>query len=230
MSEPRVVVTGALRGIGAATVEHLVTSRYRVVAVDRDVEDTSMTHPGRVMWYRLDVSSEDAVEALESELRVDPPTGLVNCAGTVDDVRLPEVTLGQWQSSLQDNLTSAFLMIRSFARLAIQGGAVVNVGSCNAWNGHPRRVGYSVAKGGIEALTRTSAGHLGSRGIRVNAVLPGAILTRMTTDSARAASRAALGRIGSPHEVAEAIEFLLSDRASYITGSTLNVDGGVGLS
>jgi NAD(P)-dependent dehydrogenase (short-subunit alcohol dehydrogenase family) len=220
------VVTGAARGIGLAVVERLAASGARVHALDLDSPEATCTD---VEWHQLDVSSEEAVEAFFCDHRAEPAPGvLVNCAGGVEHTPLLASSTDQWDEMLRHNLSSVFLMTRGFAARAPDHGAVVNIGSVDAWHGNPGRAGYAVAKGGIEVFTRLAASQLAPRAIRVNTILAGAINTRMTPDPA-AGDLCLLRRRGTPAEVAAAVAFLVSEEAGYITGATLRVDGGFGL-
>lgn len=221
------IVTGAARGIGLAVVRRLLAEDARVHAIDCDPSPDA--GPAlEITWHRVDVTDERAVEALFAEALIEPARVLVNCAGVVETTAVLASSFDQWNEMLRQNLSSSFLMTRAFARRAPEGAAVVNVGSVDAHLGNPDRAGYAVAKGGMEVFTRLAASQLAPRAIRVNAVVPGAIATRMTP-RAKAGELCLLRRRGTPEEVANAIAFLASGEASYITGTTLRVDGGFGL-
>jgi 3-oxoacyl-[acyl-carrier protein] reductase len=222
------IVTGAARGIGRAVVQLLVSENCHVYGLDRSLP-SELPQSSWISWHEIDVAEEEAViRFFEDNFTLRGVRGLVNCAGAIEEVSLKDETMGNWQLALRNNLTSTFLMIRESARYAVEGAAIVNLGSVDARFANPGRVAYSAAKGGVEALTVTAASHLASIGIRVNAIVPGAIETQMTPDS-DAGRLCLLGRRGTPEEVAQAVVFLLSDYASYITGSLLHVDGGFGL-
>jgi NAD(P)-dependent dehydrogenase (short-subunit alcohol dehydrogenase family) len=223
-----VVVTGAARGIGLAVVQRLLAAGAAVHGLDVDLPDDSLAAAG-ASWHKIDVSDEDAVQALfRKSFDVGGLHGLVNCAGRVEDVSLTESSVWQWDEMIRHNVTTAFVMTREFADYAADYATIVNVGSVNASFGSARRVGYAVAKGAVETLTRVAACQLAGRGMRVNAVIPGAIATRMSPGP-HAGDLCALGRRGTADEVASAIVFLVSDDASYITGTVLHVDGGTRL-
>lgn len=226
---PAVVVTGAGRGIGLATVRNLIGHGAQVYGLDIDLPADESGDEERLSWHRIDVSNEPQVLGFFAD-HVKPAslTGLVNCAGVVERSSIVAAGTAQWQRMLSVNLNAVFLLIREFAGFAGDHASIVNVSSVDAHHAHPERLGYAVAKGGVEALTRLAASQLADRRIRVNTVVPGAIATRMTPDAV-AGQRCLLGRRGKPEEVANAIAFLLSDQASYITGATLHVDGGFGL-
>ena len=221
------IVTGAARGIGLAVVGRLLAEGACVHAIDCD-SPPAADLASAVTWHRLDVADERAVEALFAEGLTDPANVLVNCAGVVEATPVLSSSFDQWNEMLRQNLSSSFLMTRAFARQAPEGAPVVNVGSVDAHFGNPDRAGYAVAKGGIEVFTRLAASQLAPRAIRVNAVIPGAIATRMTPQ-AEAGELCLLRRRGTPEEVANAIAYLASGEASYITGTTLRIDGGFGV-
>lgn len=221
------IVTGASRGIGLAVLRRLCEEGGQVLALDLRArpEDGILTAGSR--WYCVDVADELAVSSFFKEhVRPGSLNALVNCAGLVERSSIEECSLDQWNLMLGVNLTSAFLMTRQFLEHVGPKGSIVNVTSMNAHIGHSQRLGYAVAKGGLETLTVVTARQLAIRGIRVNSVVPGAIATRMTPDP-NAGEASLLGRRGTPSEVASAIVFLVSDEASYITGTALKVDGGL---
>lgn len=223
------IVTGAGRGIGLATVRASMGKGLQVHGLDIHVPAGLPRDDQGIHWHAVDVANEQQVQSFFTD-KVKPGSvaGLVNCAGAVERTSIIAADVAEWERMLAVNLSSTFMMIREFIAYASTAAAIVNVSSVDARYGHPERLGYAVAKGGVEALTRVTAGQLADRGIRVNTVVPGAIATRMTPDTA-AGHRCLLRRCGEPEEIADAIMFLLSPKASYITGSTLHVDGGMGL-
>ncbi|MGI5357096.1 SDR family NAD(P)-dependent oxidoreductase [Streptomyces sp. CA-252508] len=234
-----VLVTGAARGIGEATARRFGAEGARVLVVDLDEEPARAvagTIPGAVA-YGCDVADRAAVEAAvafaaEAFGRLDV---LVNnaFARVPDAPRFEDEADEVWQTSLDVTLLGALRCARAaLGHLAASGrGAVVNIGSVNAeqaFGGHA----YSAAKGGLTSLTRTLAAEAAPRGVRVNQVNPGTIRTRGWKGRERELEALAervypLGRVGEPEDVAAAVAFLSSPDASWITGTTLRVDGGL---
>jgi NAD(P)-dependent dehydrogenase (short-subunit alcohol dehydrogenase family) len=233
------LVTGAASGIGAATAERLAAEGAQVVLVDVDeprlaqVADRISQGGGVPHVCAFDVSQASGWERVASLVQDLGRTLdiLVNNAYLLDVRPLHELSLESWERQLGVDLTAVYLGIHTFVQqLVANRGSIVNVASVHAviaWRGHPA---YSAAKGGMLALTRQLAVEYGDT-IRVNAVLPGPILTAVwdaVPDDGRraAAAETALGRMGAASEVAAAVTFLASDEASFVTGVSLPVDGG----
>jgi NAD(P)-dependent dehydrogenase (short-subunit alcohol dehydrogenase family) len=236
-----VLVTGAAGGIGAATVRAFATAGWRVLAVDRQPAGEV---PQGALSLTADVSLEAEVTAVFDRLereygRLD---ALVNNAAIQISKSLPTMTLEEWDATLVSNLRSVFLTARTgHAPLQAAGGSIVNVSSVHAVATSKDLTAYAASKGGLAALTRAMAVEFGRDGIRVNAVLPGAVDTPMLHDGLRRAGDAAaqqiarrhleertpLGRVGRPEEIAQVILFLSdAERSSFMTGQCLIVDGG----
>lgn len=234
------LVTGAARGIGLATARILSQRGWRVLMLDRDA-DVLMAAAAQLegaLPIVADVSDPDQVEQAHAEViqtggRLD---GLVNNAGVADFGPIGETTFARWRTVMATNLDGPFLMTQAFAPLLSQdgGGAVVNVTSISGLRASTLRVAYGTSKAALAHLTLQQAAELGEQGIRVNAVAPGPVDTKLAlavhTPDIRAAYHDAipLNRYGKEDEIAAAIAFLLSAEASYISGQILAADGGFG--
>ena len=234
---PRVaLVTGAAGGQGWAIAKRLRAEGYSVAACDRRAHElaTAVSELGddKVIALELDVTSEagwqSAVDATIG--RFGALTTLVNGAGVLHRASLADETAEGFENSWRVNCFGAFLGIHAALNhlRAAQHAAVVNICSTGAIRAFPHHAAYGSAKWALRGLTQNAAAELAPLGIRVNAVFPGPIATPMLDDATqlRLAASSAFGRIGQPSEIADAVAFLVSERASFITGSELVVDGG----
>ncbi len=235
----RCIVTGGGRGIGRSVAAALAAEGATVAVVARTEEQCEevATEIGGVA-LAADVTDGAACERVAAEFssRVGPVGVLVNAAGIAPvRQRAESHDLAAFREILEVNLTGAYTMSRAVApQLLAGGGAVVNVASVLGLVGSPRLAGYGASKGGLIQLTRTLAREWADRGVRVNAVCPGYVETEMTAamlavDHLRAdvLDRTPLGRLATIDEVVAPTLFLASDGASYITGASLVVDGGM---
>ena len=237
------VVTGAGQGIGRASAMSLASAGATVALVDLDgsINDESAAsirdagYAGRA--YLADVGSSGAVDALMDRIaeELGPPDVLVNNAGITRPAMLHKMTDAQWDEVIRVNLTAAFYTTRAVARLMIplKRGAIVNVSALSGLRGALGQINYVATKAGILGLTKAAAKELARHGIRVNAVTPGVVETRMsakllTDDRFRDqyVSEIPLGRVAQPDDIASVIRFLASDEFAYMTGQVLNVSGG----
>ncbi|MBY8084341.1 glucose 1-dehydrogenase [Vibrio fluvialis] len=238
-----VIVTGGSRGIGAATSKLLakqgyaVCVNYRANQASADQVVRAITDMGgRAFAMQANVANEQEVEALfaATEQRFGVVTHLVNNAGILDkQSRLADMSLERFNHVMNTNVTSCFLCCREALKQMPSGGAIVNVSSAASRSGAPfEYVDYAASKGAMDSLTKGLSLEVAEQGIRVNAVRPGFIYTEMHADGGepgrvdRLAPNIPLKRGGTPEEVANAIAWLLSEEASYVTGSFIDLAGG----
>jgi NAD(P)-dependent dehydrogenase (short-subunit alcohol dehydrogenase family) len=241
----RVFVTGAATGIGRATAEYLVEQGARVFGVGLDGAEGRAVHAGRepqLIFRETDLTREADVRAAvdEAQAALGGLDGVANCAGIYPTgKRLEEVTDAEWELTLAVNLTAIFRVCRATLPLlrAAGGGSIVNIASVHAVSTVPGVPAYAATKAAVVGLSRQMALDYAVDMIRVNSVLVGSVATRMTLDGLEEAggaeavgltfSRNAVARIAEPREIATTIGFLLSDAASFVTGSALLADGGL---
>lgn len=238
-----VIVTGASRGIGAATAIQLGKLGYHVCVnflkdeeSAQNVVESIRCHGGEAMLYRADVSSESEVKAMFAEVnnRFGRVTHLVNNVGILyQKTDITGISASRFAEVMNANVLSAFLCSREFVYQNESSGAIVNVSSAASRTGAPfEYVDYAASKGAMDSLTKGLSLELASKKIRVNAVRPGFINTDIHADGgeperiSRLAPSIPLGRGGEPEEVANAIVWLLSDDASFVTGTFVDIAGG----
>ena len=232
------VVIGGANGIGEATCHLMAARGWRVVVADRDVAAAErVARALRTVAFTMDLASEEDVERVARDIvsAEGVPSALVVAAAVFQDVLPPDrMPMAVWERTMQVNLTGTWLANRAFGTLmaAHGGGSIVNIASIAAIGSMPVHA-YGTSKAGVVALTRNLAGEWGRAGVRVNVVSPGSTLVSRVEAriksgryAADPAEFTALGRMVRPNEVAEAIEFLASERASAITGVNLVVDAG----
>ena len=235
-----VLVTGASRGIGAAIADLLASRGAKVIgtATSQNGADAitnrmqSMAGVGMV----LDVTDSLAVDAVIDEITKTYGTVsvLVNNAGITRDQILMRMKDEDWDAIINTNLSSVFRTSKAVMRgmMKARKGRIISIASVVGITGNPGQANYAAAKAGIIAFSKSLAKEIGSRGITVNVVAPGFIQTDMTDNLPEDAKNAlmqqiALGRLGAPIDIAEAVAFLASPAAAYITGETMNVNGGM---
>jgi 3-oxoacyl-[acyl-carrier protein] reductase len=243
VSSPReegcAVVTGASRGIGAASARAVASDGWPVVvnfradlAGSAAVVDQIEAAGGRATAVRADVAQPDDAEALiaEAAVRFGPPLVLVNNAGQRADSLAVEMPDDAWRSVQEVNLEGPFRLCRGVLPKMIRArfGRIINVASIAAFHKAPGQANYSASKAGLVGMTKALAAEVGRRGITVNAVAPGYVRTELAADVGdEVVDRIPLRRWGTPEEVAACVRFLASEEASYVSGATLVVDGGL---
>ena len=239
------LVTGASRGIGKAIALELGSMGFCVVG-------TATTQAGAeaiASYFKeqgiagdgvaADVSNDESVAALFARLSEDygSPAVIVNNAGITRDNLLMRMKTEEWDSVIQTNLSSLFRVCKAGMKAMTKArwGRIINISSVVGASGNAGQSNYSASKAGVEGFTRALAQEIGSRGITVNAVAPGFIATDMTdalpeAQAQNLLSQIPLARLGQPQEIASVVGFLASDKAAYITGETLHVNGGMYMS
>ncbi len=235
------VITGGASGLGLAATKKFIESGIRTIIIGRNEKNLAEVSAslGELCTYKVfDLSNlagiPDLVKELTEELRTIDI--LVNNAGINQKKPLIEVTDEEFQEVISTNLTSVFVLSREVTKVMLQNnkGSIINISSMAAQYGLPYVIAYSAAKTAIEGMTRAMAVELSPQGIRVNCVAPGFIETNMSAKALdsdpqrkqKVLSRTPMGKLGFPEDVAEAIYYLSSDAAKYVTGVILPVDGG----
>ena len=237
------IVTGAGRGIGHAIALRLAEEGARIASVSRSetnaqrtADEINAAHAGAARAYALDVADHTAV--LETAKRILADFGridiLVNNAGVTRDGLSMRMSVEDWDTVLNTNLKGAFSFIQAVARPMIKqrSGRIINISSIAGLTGNAGQANYAASKAGLIGLTKTVARELASRGITVNAVAPGFIVTDMTDVLPEEVKKGVLsniplGKFGEGADIAAAVAFLAAPEARYITGQTLTVDGGM---
>ncbi len=239
MDKKVAIVTGASRGIGRAIAEKLAADGFFVIGTatsENGAEAISAYLGESGKGYKLNVA--DAAD-VENFIKITgdeygTPAVLVNNAGITRDNLLMRMKDEEWDDIINTNLTSIFRMSKAVLRgmMKARYGRIINISSVGGATGNAGQANYAAAKAGMVGFAKSMAKEVGSRGITVNTVAPGFIDTDMTKElsediKANLLSSIALGRLGQPEEIAHAVSFLASEQASYITGETLHVNGGM---
>lgn len=240
-NKPLALVTGGAQGIGYACAEALLEDGARLILADINtdkVNEAAKSLGGDTVAYICDMGNADQINALFDSIEKDhgPLSVLVNNAGIAAPGDFLDTTLEQFEEVIRVNLTGTFLALQRAAKQMVAHkiqGSIVNMSSINAVVAIPTIAAYCASKGGVMQLTKASSLALAPHNIRVNAVGPGSIDTAMMAgvnanpDAMKMVmSRTPMKRVGTAREVGDVVAFLASDKASYITGETINVDGG----
>ncbi len=238
------LVTGASRGIGKAILLKLAKAGAIAIGVDYNEEFAStissflkeLGYKGE--GFAMDVTKQESVEGAFEQItqKYGAPNILVNNAGITRDNLMMRMSQEEWEQVIATNLTSVFRLSRACIRNMVKAryGRIVNIASVVAYMGNPGQANYAAAKAGMVAFSKSLALEVGSRNVTVNCIAPGFIETDMTRkltaeQRERLLSVVPLGRIGEAEDIANAVGFLVGDEASYITGSTIHVNGGMSM-
>lgn len=234
-----VIVSGGSRGLGMSIVQQLIESGYSVSTFSRratEFTDRLREHP-KFLFCTADASNVNSLmEFTEAACkRFGSPYGLVNCAGFAVEGVLATMKEKQIDEVLATNLGGALQLTRLVTRrmlLSRSSASIINISSIIGIRGYSGLSAYAATKGGMDAMTRSLARELGDRGIRVNSIAPGYLDTEMTTGLSAAQKlqivrRTPMGRLGQASDIVGAVQFLLSESASFMTGQILVIDGGI---
>jgi 3-oxoacyl-[acyl-carrier protein] reductase len=234
-----VIVSGGSRGLGKALVEGLLGEGYLVSTFSRSATEFTDSQARNANFYFVAADIADKENVAEfvasAESKFGIPYGLVNCAGVAVDGVLATFPESEIERVIEVNLVGTLSLTRQVVRrmlLSQAGGSIVNISSIIGVRGYSGLTAYAATKGGIDAMTRALGRELGDRRIRVNSVAPGYLETEMThgldaRQREQIVRRTPLGRLGNPQDVVGPVCFLISDRAEFITGQVLVVDGGI---
>jgi 3-oxoacyl-[acyl-carrier protein] reductase len=243
LSDQRIVVTGGSRGIGAAIVKYLDKAGAKLVFTYASRSDqaekvlSELQNKDQHKIFPLHLTDQNQMQSVSDEIleffggQID---GLVNNAGITKDQLFMRMKTQEFDDVIQVNLRGTFLVTKSFLRAFIKQrwGSIVNITSVIGQTGNAGQANYAASKAGVELMSRSLALEVASRNVRVNCVAPGFIATEMTetlTDQQKDSimSKIPMGRVAHPEEVASVVAFLLGKESSYITGATINVNGGL---
>ena len=230
------LVTGASRGIGKAIAEKLKEDNYKVIGTSTSDSGVDTLNSNGIEGYLLDLNSKDSIDNFWSQLESDNKTisVLVNNAGITRDNIILRMSDEEWSDIMNVHLYGTFQLSKRALKMMLKNkwGRIINISSASASIGNRGQSNYAAAKAGVEAFTKSLAKEVGRRDITINAIAPGFISTDMTENNKGVnadylVNEIPLGRFGEPEEVASLISFMCSDGASYITGQTIHINGGL---
>ena len=236
MSKKNVLVTGASRGIGRAAANKLSKTGFNVIGTATSQKGVDQINQEGMYGLILNLNDKKSIESMWENIidNFNCVDILINNAGITKDNIIARMSMDEWEEVINIHLNATFYMCQRATKLMMKNrfGRVINISSTSATIGNRGQGNYAAAKAGIEAFTRTLAREFGSRGITANNIAPGFIDTDMTNflseeERANIQKDIPLNRFGKPEEVADLINFLASDEASYITGQTIHLNGGL---
>ena len=232
----KILITGASRGIGKDIALKSKEKGYEVLGTSTTNEGVSNLRENGIHGLQLNLNDKKSVESFNYLLTQEHPdiAVLVNNAGITRDNIILRMTEEDWMDVLNINLNGAFKISKTVLKFMLKKrwGRILNITSTSASTGNRGQANYAAAKAGIEAFSKSLAKEVGSRGITVNAIAPGYIQTDMTKVISEKVkeeilSQIPLSRFGKPEEISQLVDFLISDEASYITGQTIHINGGL---
>ena len=232
----KILITGASRGIGKDIALKSKEKGYEVLGTSTTNEGVSNLRENGIHGLQLNLNDKKSVESFNYLLTQEHPdiAVLVNNAGITRDNIVLRMTEEEWMDVLNINLNGAFKISKTVLKFMLKKrwGRILNITSTSASTGNRGQANYAAAKAGIEAFSKSLAKEVGSRGITVNAIAPGYIQTDMTeviseNVKEEILSQIPLSRFGKPEEISQLVDFLISDEASYITGQTIHINGGL---
>jgi len=226
-----VIVTGASKGIGRAIAIQLVKSGYEVHGIYNSSRDEAdkLSEENGVIFHQADLSQREQTLKLAKELSSLQIHALVNDAGIFEMDDLDDMDYAVWDKTLEVNLTAPLILSQKLSKSMSSGSSIVNIASTDGMIGAFDSTSYAASKAALMNITKSLSIHLGPKDIRVNAVAPGWVDTDMASEVPEGVSQemTPLGRNGKPEDIANVVEFLISDKASYVNGETITVDGGL---
>lgn len=227
------LVTGGTRGIGRAITERLLADDHKVYVVYKEsteqANELSEKYGDKVAILHGNLADSGQIKQIIKQLKDVELDGLVNNAGIVYLTKWDELNFDEWDETLAVNLTAPVKLVHGLRNNLKDGGAIVNIASVDGFCAAFDTVAYAASKAALISVTKSLAAILGSRGIRINAIAPGWVETEMTADTMPDESKelTPLKRNAKPEEVANVASFLLSDQSSFVSGTTVTVDGGL---